>query len=39
MRGRPHMLGRAAFALASSSHGRFFLRPSAAAKFLGREPV
>jgi uncharacterized protein HemY len=39
MRGRPHMLGRAAFALASSSHGRFFFRPSAAAKFLGREPV
>jgi hypothetical protein len=33
------MLGRAAFALASSSHGRFFFRPSAAAKFLGREPV
>ncbi|KJC47706.1 hypothetical protein UP06_11455 [Bradyrhizobium sp. LTSP857] len=36
-RGRPHMLGRAAFALAASSHGRFFFRPSAAAKFLDRE--
>ncbi|WP_245306111.1 tetratricopeptide repeat protein [Bradyrhizobium sp. LTSP849] len=36
-RGRPHMLGRAAFALAASSHGRFFFRPSAAAKFLERE--
>ena len=37
-RGRPHMLGRAAFALAASSHGRFFFRPSAAAKFLGAGP-
>jgi len=37
-RGRPHMLGRAAFALAASSHGRFFFRPSAAAKFFGAEP-
>lgn len=37
-RGRPHMLGRAAFAMAASSHGRFFFRPSAAAKFLEREP-
>ena len=36
--GRPHMLSRAAFALAASSHGRFFFRPSAAAKFLEREP-
>jgi tetratricopeptide (TPR) repeat protein len=36
-RGRPHMLGRAAFAMAASSHGRFFFRPSAAAKFLERE--
>jgi tetratricopeptide (TPR) repeat protein len=35
LRGRPLLLGRAAFALASSSHGRFFFRPSAAAKFLG----
>lgn len=39
MRGRPHLLGRAAYLLAASSHGRFFFRPSAAAKFLGREPV
>lgn len=38
LRGRPHMLGRAAFAMAASSHGRFFFRPSAAAKFLEREP-
>ncbi|WP_128929411.1 tetratricopeptide repeat protein [Bradyrhizobium guangxiense] len=37
LRGRPHMLSRAAFALAASSHGRFFFRPSAAAKFLERE--
>ncbi|WP_084809169.1 tetratricopeptide repeat protein [Bradyrhizobium sp. NAS80.1] len=36
-RGRAHMLGRAAFALAASSHGRFFFRPSAAAKFLGQK--
>jgi Flp pilus assembly protein TadD len=28
------MLGRAVHALAASSHGRFFFRPSAAAKFL-----
>jgi Flp pilus assembly protein TadD len=39
LRGRPHMLGRAAYALSASSHGRFFFRPSAVAKFLGREPV
>ncbi|QPF92818.1 tetratricopeptide repeat protein [Bradyrhizobium commune] len=38
LRGRPHMLGRAAFAMATSSRGRFFFRPSAAAKFLEREP-
>ncbi|MFT4118119.1 tetratricopeptide repeat protein [Bradyrhizobium sp.] len=37
LRGRPQMLGRAAFALASTTHGRFFFRPSAAAKFLERE--
>jgi len=37
LRGRPHMLGRVVYALASS-HGRFFFRPSAAAKFLGRKP-
>jgi len=36
--GRPHMLSRAAFAMAASSRGRFFFRPSAAAKFLEREP-
>ncbi len=35
LRGRPHMLGRAAYVLAASSHGRFFFRPSAAAVFLG----
>ncbi len=35
MRGRPHLLGRAAYLLAASSHGRFFFRTSAAAKFLG----
>jgi Flp pilus assembly protein TadD len=39
LRGRPQMLGRVAFALATSSHGRFFFRPSAAARFLEREPV
>jgi predicted Zn-dependent protease len=32
--GRPHMVGRAIASLAASSHGRFFLRPSAATKFL-----
>ncbi|AWM04904.2 tetratricopeptide repeat protein [Bradyrhizobium amphicarpaeae] len=37
VRGRPHMLGRAAFALATSSRGRFFFRPSAAARFLERD--
>jgi tetratricopeptide (TPR) repeat protein len=34
LRGRPHMIGRTTHALIFSSHGRFFLRPSAAAKFL-----
>jgi Flp pilus assembly protein TadD len=34
MRERPQMLGRAVMSLAMSSRGRFFLRPSAAAKFL-----
>jgi tetratricopeptide (TPR) repeat protein len=34
VRGRPQLLGRTTFALAASSHGRFFFRPSAAAKFL-----
>jgi len=33
-RGGPQMAGQALTALASASHGRFFLRPSAAAKFL-----
>jgi len=32
--GRPQMVGRAIMSLAASSHGRFFLRPSAATKFL-----
>lgn len=32
--GRPQMLGRVTHALAASSHGRFFLRPSAMQKFL-----
>jgi hypothetical protein len=31
------MLGRVTHALAASSHGRFFFRPSAVAKFL--QPV
>jgi Tfp pilus assembly protein PilF len=34
MRGVPHMAGQAITSLAAASHGRFFLRPSAAAKFL-----
>ena len=34
VRGRPQMLGRATYALVHSSHGRFFFRQSAAAKFL-----
>jgi Flp pilus assembly protein TadD len=34
-RGRPEVLGRAIHLLAATSHGRFFFRPSAAAKFLG----
>ncbi|WP_244548757.1 tetratricopeptide repeat protein [Bradyrhizobium canariense] len=33
-RGKPEMMGRAIHSLAASSHGRFFLRPSAIAKFL-----
>ena len=32
--GRPQMFGRATYALVASSHGRFFFRPSALAKFL-----
>ena len=39
MRGGPQMLGRASHALAASSHGRFFFRPSALAKFLHAKPV
>jgi tetratricopeptide (TPR) repeat protein len=34
LRGRPQMFGRTTYALAASSHGRFFFRPSALAKFL-----
>ena len=37
-RGRPQMLGRATYALVQSSHGRFFFRQSAFAKFLLDEP-
>jgi tetratricopeptide (TPR) repeat protein len=33
-RSGPQLLGRATHALAASSHGRFFFRPSAVAKFL-----
>jgi Flp pilus assembly protein TadD len=35
MRGRPHLLGRAVYAMASSSHGRFFFSMSAVVNFLG----
>jgi predicted Zn-dependent protease len=34
VRGQPHMVGRAIASMASASCGRFFTRPSAAAKFL-----
>ncbi|MGJ4967434.1 MULTISPECIES: tetratricopeptide repeat protein [unclassified Bradyrhizobium] len=34
VRGRPHLLSRAAYTMVVSSHGRFFFRPSDAAKFL-----
>ncbi|BAM92377.1 hypothetical protein S58_64040 [Bradyrhizobium oligotrophicum S58] len=37
VRGRPHLLSRAAYIMAVTSHGRFFFRPSAAAKFLGAD--
>jgi tetratricopeptide (TPR) repeat protein len=37
LRSRSQMLGRAIYGLAVSSHGRFFLRPSTAAKFLQGE--
>ena len=35
MRDAPQLAGQAITSLASASHGRFFLRPSAVAKFLG----
>jgi Flp pilus assembly protein TadD len=35
--GRPNMLSRTAYVMATSAHGRFFFRPSAAAKYFGRE--
>jgi len=38
-RGRPQMLGRATYALVQSSHGRFFFRQSAFARFLQDEKV
>ena len=34
-RDAPQLAGQAITSLASASHGRFFLRPSAASKFLG----
>ena len=34
VRGRPHLLSRAAYTMVVSSHGCFFFRPSDAAKFL-----
>jgi len=37
LRGQPQILGRATFALVHSSHGRFFFRKSAVAKFLHGE--
>ena len=37
VRGAPQLAGLAITALAASSHGRFFLRPTAAAKFLRDE--
>ena len=39
LRGHPDMFGRVAYALSASSHGRFFFRRSATAKFLERESV
>jgi tetratricopeptide (TPR) repeat protein len=39
LRSGPHMLGRTRHALAASSHGRFFFRPSALAKFLQGKPL
>jgi tetratricopeptide (TPR) repeat protein len=37
LRSQPQMLGRATFALVHSSHGRFFFRKSAVARFLHGE--
>jgi tetratricopeptide (TPR) repeat protein len=39
LRGGPQMLGRTTHALAASSHGRFFFRQSAFAKFLQDKPA
>ncbi len=39
LRSGPGLLGRATHALAASSHGRFFFRPSAVAKFLQDDAV
>jgi Flp pilus assembly protein TadD len=39
IRGGPQIAGLAITSLAAASHGRFFLRPSAAAKFLRGEKV
>jgi Flp pilus assembly protein TadD len=39
MRDAPQMAGQAITSLAAASHGRFFLRPSAAAKFLNAEKL
>ena len=36
-RGAPQLAGQALTSLAAASHGCFFLRPSAAAKYLGVE--
>jgi hypothetical protein len=35
----PHLYGMVLTSLAAASHGRFFLRPSAAAKFLRIEKI
>ena len=39
LRGQPQMLGRTTYTLANSSHGRFFFRQSAVAKFLQDKPA
>jgi Flp pilus assembly protein TadD len=39
LRGQPQMLGRATYTLVNSSHGRFFFRQSAVAKFLQDKPA